>query len=45
MDGLVRDLMWCGSDDEIILVLTDKGSVYRSRDNGYTWKRLQGIIG
>jgi photosystem II stability/assembly factor-like uncharacterized protein len=45
MDGLVRDIMWCGSNNENILVLTEKGTVYRSRDRGNAWKKLQGIIG
>jgi len=26
------------------LVLTEKGSVYRSRDKGYTWKKLQSVL-
>lgn len=45
MDSLVRDIMWCGSNDDVILVLTEKGTVYRSRDRGYSWKKLQGLIG
>ena len=45
MDGLVRDIMWCGSNNDVILVLTEKGTVYRSRDRGYSWKKLQGLIG
>lgn len=45
MDGLVRDIMWCGSNDDVILVLTERGTVYRSRDRGYSWKKLQGVIG
>jgi len=32
--------MWCGNSDEVILVLTEKGAIYRSRDRGYTWKKL-----
>jgi hypothetical protein len=45
MDSLVRDIMWCGSNNDVILVLSEKGSVYRSRDRGYSWKKLQGLIG
>ncbi len=34
IEGLVRDIMWCGKENEAILVLTDKGILYRSRDKG-----------
>ena len=44
MDGLVRDIMWCGSNNENILILTEKGTVYRSRDRGNQFKKLQGVI-
>ena len=37
--------MWCGTNNDVILVLTEKGTVYRSRDRGYSWKKLQGLIG
>ena len=37
--------MWCGINDESILVLSEKGSVYRSRDRGNSWKKLQNIMG
>lgn len=36
--------MWCGSNDEVILVLSEYGEVYRSRDRGASWKRLQGAL-
>lgn len=36
--------MWCGNDNEVILVLSDRGSVFRSRDKGATWKRLQNTL-
>ena len=41
LDGPVADMLWCGSKNEVILVLTDQGTVYRSRDRGGSWKRLQ----
>ena len=44
IDGEVKDIMWCGSSDEAILVLSDKGTVYRSRDKGTSWKILQSIL-
>lgn len=37
--------MWCGSNNEAILVLSDKGTVYRSRDRGVSWKKLQAQLG
>jgi len=33
--------MWCGRSNEAILVLSDEGVVYRSRDQGQTWRKLQ----
>jgi len=44
LDGLVTDMMWCGSSNEVILVLTDPGTVYRSRDRGASWKKLQSMM-
>jgi photosystem II stability/assembly factor-like uncharacterized protein len=37
-------MMWCGTSNEVILVLTDQGTVYRSRDRGGSWKRLQQVM-
>jgi len=37
-------MMWCGAQNEVILVLTMKGSVYRSRDRGSSWKKLQSVL-
>jgi hypothetical protein len=34
LDAPVNDMLWCGSSNEVILVLTEKGTVYRSRDKG-----------
>ena len=36
--------MWCGTSNEVILVLTESGTVYRSRDRGGSWKRLQQVM-
>ena len=44
MDSEVKDILWCGTSNEAIIVLTDKGSVYRSRDKGTSWKKLQSIL-
>lgn len=40
LDAEIRDIMWCGSNNEAILILTEKGSVYRSRDRGDSWTKL-----
>ena len=41
LDGEVRNILWCGNNDEIILLLSSDGSIYRSRDRGASWKRLK----
>lgn len=41
LDAPVNDMMWCGTTNEVILVLTESGTVYRSRDRGASWKKLQ----
>jgi hypothetical protein len=45
LDGQVKDILWCGALNEAILVLTDPGTLYRSRDRGQTWKKLQSLMG
>lgn len=44
IDSTVQDLLWCGGSNEIILILTQKGTVYRSRDRGLTWKKMQNAL-
>lgn len=44
LDGPVGDMMWCGPSNEVILVLTERGSVYRSRDRGSQWRKLQQVM-
>jgi phage pi2 protein 07 len=44
LDGQVHDMLWCGSNDEIILVQSSDGTVYRSRDRGLSWKRLKSLM-
>jgi photosystem II stability/assembly factor-like uncharacterized protein len=45
LDSQVKDIMWCGSGNEAILVLTDTGMLHRSRDRGQTWKKMQSYLG
>lgn len=44
MDGVIQDMMWCGSKHEVILVQTGDGSIYRSKDRGGQWKRLKSLM-
>ena len=44
LDGQVHDMLWCGQNDEIILVQSSDGTVYRSRDRGLSWKRLKNLM-
>jgi photosystem II stability/assembly factor-like uncharacterized protein len=36
--------MWCGFNDETILMHTTDGTIYRSRDRGLSWKRLRNLL-
>jgi len=36
--------MWCGFNDETILMHTTDGTIYRSRDRGLSWKRLKTLL-
>lgn len=44
LDGHVHDILWCGANDETILVHTDDGGIFRSRDRGANWKRLRSLM-
>jgi hypothetical protein len=44
LDGEITNMLWCGNTDESILVQTDDGSIYRSRDRGSNWKRLKSLM-
>ena len=44
LDAPITDMMWCGTSNEVILVLSNAGTVYRARDRGQAWKKLQGIM-
>jgi photosystem II stability/assembly factor-like uncharacterized protein len=41
IDSPLVDIVWCGADsiDDQVLVLTEKGSVYKSNDKGLTWHK------
>ena len=40
LDSQVKDILWCGRSNEAILVITETGNLYRSRDRGQTWKKM-----
>ena len=40
LDASLEDIVWCGDHDESVLVLTDDGKLFKSRDQGYSWKKL-----
>ena len=44
LDGEIENMLWCGTNDETILIKTADGSIYRSRDRGSNWKRLKSLM-
>ena len=44
LEGQVHDLMWCGYNNEIIMMHTSEGLLYRSRDRGLSWKKMQSTL-
>ena len=44
LDGQVHDLLWCGNHNDIVLMHTSEGFIYRSRDRGGSWKHLHGML-
>jgi len=44
LDAAPKDLVWCGTSRETVLLLTENYSLYRSDDKGYNWRLLNGIL-
>ena len=44
IDSDVNDVIWCGSNNQSILLLTELSSLYKSDDNGFSWKKLNDIL-
>jgi len=44
IDSPLQDIMWCGSTNEVLLVQSEAGTIYRSRDRGDSWKKLHSIM-
>ncbi len=41
IDSPLLDILWCGSEKQTILILTDKGTVYKTKDLGKNWDKLR----
>jgi photosystem II stability/assembly factor-like uncharacterized protein len=44
IDSPLSDIMWCGNTNDVILVQSNLGTIYRSRDRGESWKKLHTIM-
>jgi hypothetical protein len=44
LDSEPKDLIWCGPNRDIVLIVTEMDSLYKSEDKGFTWKKLNDII-
>jgi photosystem II stability/assembly factor-like uncharacterized protein len=44
IDSPLTDIMWCGNTNDVILVQSEAGTIYRSRDRGDSWKKLHSIM-
>jgi hypothetical protein len=44
INGPLDDILWCGKANEVILVHTTAGTIYRSRDRGDSWKKLSQLM-
>jgi hypothetical protein len=44
IDSKLIDILWCGNTNDVILVQTEMGTVYRSRDRGDSWKKLHSMM-
>ena len=44
LDSILSDILWCGGSKEIVLILSDNGSVYRSTDKGFKWNKLTEVF-
>ena len=44
LDSPPEDLIWCGPAQDVIFILTEKSSVYKSLDKGFSWTNLNDLI-
>ena len=40
LDSPIRDIVWCGEDKNVVFILTDKSTVYRSYNDGFNNNKL-----
>lgn len=40
LDGLIQETIWCGDNNNVVLIRTEYNSVYRSIDHGETFKLI-----
>jgi len=47
LDSPLADIVWCTpmpSNENILLILTESGSIYRSTDDGFTWDKMTDVF-
>lgn len=44
LDAGPKDLAWCGTSRETVLLLSENNSLYRSDDKGFNWRLLNTIL-
>lgn len=44
LDSSPKDLVWCGSTRDTVFVLTEKNSLYRSDDKGFSFKNMNDVM-
>jgi len=40
LDGLIQETVWCGAENEVVLIRTEYNMLYRSTDHGETFKLI-----
>ena len=43
-EGAIVDVVWCGNNNEVVFVQTDKNTVYRSHNKGFKWKPMNNVM-
>lgn len=44
IDSPAMELVWCGSSKDTLLILSEKSSLYRSDDKGFSFRKLNDIL-
>jgi hypothetical protein len=44
LDSSAMDLVWCGNAKDTLIILTEKNSLYRSDDKGFSFKKLNDVL-